>query len=335
MVQKFCMKRSYSVIIPVYNRPEEVDELLTSLRHQTYKIFEVLIIEDGSSNKCDKVVEKYKDQLAVTYFFKENTGQGFTRNYGFERAKGDYLIVFDSDCIIPDHYFQAINEFLDKNPLDAFGGPDKAHPDFNSLQKAISYSMTSFFTTGGIRGRKKHLGTFHPRSFNMGISQEVFEKTGGYIIPRMGEDIEFSIRINKKGFKSGLIPEAFVYHKRRTSLRQFWKQLFFFGRARINIARFYPSELKLVHLFPALFLLFLICILVTALFSLNLFGMGLAVIAAWSLAILIDGTVKNKSFTVGALSVAAAFTQLLAYAAGFMKEALVFSRSPYEAAEKG
>lgn len=326
--------RKYSVIIPVYNRPDEVNELLESLTKQTYKDFEILIIEDGSSNKCDKVVEQYKSKLEVVYYFKENTGQGFTRNYGFERATGDYFIVFDSDCIIPGHYLEAVNDFLNRKQLDAFGGPDKAHPEFNNLQKAISYSMTSLFTTGGIRGSKKHIGPFHPRSFNMGISKEVFDATGGYVIPRMGEDIEFSIRINKKGFKTGLIPDAYVYHKRRTSFRQFWNQLRFFGRARINIARFYPEELKLVHLFPALFLVFLIVVLFSVIMSPLLFGIGFGIIAVWALAIFIDSSIKNKNLRVGFLSIGAAFIQLLAYAIGFLQEAMVFRRSPFEAAKE-
>ena len=219
--------RFYSIIIPVYNRPDEVDELLNSLLPQTYRNFEVIIIEDGSAIKCEHVVDKYKTKIAVEYFFKENEGQGFARNFGFERAKGDYFIVFDSDCLIPQNYLELVDDFLNSHDLDAYGGPDMAHPDFNVLQKAISYSMTSPFTTGGIRGGRKHLCKFHPRSFNMGISKQVFENTGGYKITRMGEDIEFSIRIINSGFKTALIQDAFVYHKRRSSLSQFYKQLHF------------------------------------------------------------------------------------------------------------
>lgn len=329
------MQPKFSVIIPVYNRPEEVEELLESLTKQTYKNFEILIVEDGSTEKCEKIFLKYQDKLQLNYFFKENSGQGFSRNYGFERANGEYFIVFDSDCIIPEHYFEAVNHHLKKAKLDAFGGPDKAHPDFNDMQKAISYSMTSLFTTGGIRGRKKHIGPFHPRSFNMGISKEVFKETGGYIIPRMGEDIEFSIRIIKKGFKTGLIPDAFVYHKRRTSFKQFWKQLHFFGRARINIARFYPSELKLVHLFPSFFLIYLVLVMLSLIMSPGLFASGFLFIVAWATAIFIDASVKNKSLRVGSLAVIAAFIQLSAYAVGFLKEAMLFKRSPYEASKRG
>ena len=164
----------YSIVIPVYNRPQEIDELLESLTKQSFKDFEVIVVEDGSTLRCEDLIGKYSDDLNIKYFYKENSGQGFSRNYGFEQAKGDWLIVFDSDCIIPPNYLQIIDDYVAKHDLDAFGGPDKASPDFTHLQKAISYSMTSFFTTGGIRGNKKHVGQFHPRSFNMGIRKEVF-----------------------------------------------------------------------------------------------------------------------------------------------------------------
>ncbi len=312
--------RFYSVVIPVYNRPDEIDELLESLTHQTYTQFEVIIVEDGSSRRCDHIVEKYTDQLAIRYFYKPNTGQGFSRNFGFERASGDYYVVFDSDCLIPDHYFQTINEYLDKDPLDAFGGPDRAQDDFTIVQKAISYSMTSMFTTGGIRGNKKHVGTFHPRSFNMGISKEVFAKTKGYIITRMGEDIEFSIRIIKSGFRTGLIEEAFVYHKRRTSLRQFYRQLHFFGRARINVSRFYPGEIRWVHSFPALFTLGILGLWVLPLFSSMLFLGALGIFIFYFLLVFSDSLVKTGSLSVAVVSIAAAFTQLFAYGVGFLTE---------------
>lgn len=312
--------RKYSVIIPVYNRPVEVDELLQSLTKQTYTNFEVLIIEDGSTDKCEEVVKKYATILNLKYFYKENSGQGFSRNYGFERAKGDYFIVFDSDCLVPKDYFENVEKHLNEHQLDAFGGPDKAHDSFTNVQKAISYSMTSIFTTGGIRGNKKHVGTFHPRSFNMGISKEVFEKTKGYIITRMGEDIEFSIRIMESGFKAGLIKDAHVYHKRRTNFRQFYKQLHFFGRARINISRFYKKELKLVHAFPALFTIGLFIFPFTWFIYQPLFLVGCGLLALFILLIFIDATFKNKNSAVGFLSIIAAFTQLMAYGIGFISE---------------
>ncbi len=312
--------RFYSVIIPVYNRPQEVDELLDSLTRQTFTNFEVIIVEDGSTSRCDTVAEKYMQQLQLTYYFKPNTGQGFSRNFGFEKAKGDYFIVFDSDCLIPPHYFQAVEDFLNAQPVGAFGGPDKAHESFTIMQKAISYSMTSPFTTGGIRGNKKHYGTFHPRSFNMGIAKAVFEKVGGYAITRMGEDLEYSMRIIKAGFKTALIPDAYVYHKRRTSLKQFYKQLHFFGRARINVGRFYPEEVKLLHWFPALFTLGFLSLPLFWLIAKPLALLGSAVYALFFLLNFASSLSKNKSLPVALVSIATSFTQLFAYGIGFLTE---------------
>jgi len=308
----------YSIIIPVYNRPQEVDELLASLTQQAYSNFEVVIVEDGSENTCKSIIEKYSERLNIQYHFKENAGQGFARNYGFEKAIGDYFIVFDSDCLIPASYLELVDKSIQKNGWDAFGGPDKEHESFTLIQKAISYSMTSSFTTGGIRGNKKHAGTFHPRSFNMGLSKAVFTKTQGYKITRMGEDIEFSIRIIENGFKVGLIPEAFVYHKRRTNLLQFYKQLHFFGRARINISRFYPNELKLVHTFPALFLLG--CIVLPSLYVLAplFFKLGVGLLSVFYLAIFLHSTVIMKNPIIGVLALVTSTIQLLAYGVGFV-----------------
>lgn len=312
----------YSVVIPVYNRPQEVEELLQSLALQTFQNFEILLIEDGSEVKCDEVAKAYSQRLDIHYHFKKNEGQGFARNYGFERAKGDYFIVFDSDCIIPKHYFAVVDQFLKEHQTDAFGGPDQAHPTFNSLQKAISYSMTSPFTTGGIRGREKRLGTFHPRSFNMGIAKEVFERTRGYRITRMGEDIEFSIRIQQEGFKSRLIPEAYVFHKRRGSITQFYKQLHFFGRARVNVNRFFPGELKMLHALPALFVLALL-IGFTSFFwweeLFMFFGGGLSI---YLIVIGIHATYIFGSLKVGILSIITSITQLVGYGMGLFQELL-------------
>ena len=313
----------FSVVIPVYNRPEEIRELLESLTKQTYDDFEVLIIEDGSENDCKDIVESFNQQLDIRYYYKENSGQGFSRNYGFEQAKGDYFVVFDSDCLIPEHYFETVCIHLSTNKLDAWGGPDKAHDSFSTLQKAISYSMTSPFTTGGIRGNKRHAGTFHPRSFNMGISKEVFEETSGYNITRMGEDIEFSLRIINHGFKTGLIPDAYVYHKRRTSLKAFFKQLHFFGRARINISRFFPDEVKFVHLLPMFFALGLVFFLSLPFWNLFLLKVGAVLLTIYGLLIAIDSTFKNKNPLVGLLSVLTSLIQLTAYGMGFMREWLV------------
>jgi glycosyltransferase involved in cell wall biosynthesis len=317
----------YSVIIPVYNRPNEVDELLTSLQGQTFKDFEVLIVEDGSSNKCESVVEKYKESLNVNYYFKENSGQGFSRNFGFERSSGEWLIVFDSDCLIPIDYFEQVEKHLRINSsLDAFGGPDRSHESFTPVQKSISYAMTSFITTGGIRGNKKHLGSFHPRSFNMGIRKKVFEKTNGYLLPRKGEDIEFSIRIINNGFNTALIEEAFVYHKRRTNFKQFFKQLHFFGTARINVYRFFKSELKLVHFFPSVFLMGLLFSLGIVPIYPKIGVMGLSIYAIYFVLILVDSSFRTKSLKVGILSVFASLIQLTAYGLGLIQEGILFLR---------
>lgn len=310
----------FSVIIPIYNRPQEVDELLESLSRQTYHHFETLIIEDGSKERCKEVIEQYSDQLDIRYFYRENSGQGFSRNFGFERAEGDFLVVFDSDCIIPPHYFETVNRYLQEHPVDAYGGPDRAHASFTPIQKAISYAMTSPLTTGGIRGNKRHAGTFHPRSFNMGISRQVYEETGGYRITRMGEDIEFSIRITNAGFTIALIEDAFVYHKRRTNLFQFFKQLHFFGRARINVSRFYPSEIKMIHTLPAFFTLGLIFLFLVPLWNLSLFKLLLIPFLLFFALLFIHSAYQNKSIYIGILSIATTFIQLTAYGIGFLKE---------------
>jgi glycosyltransferase involved in cell wall biosynthesis len=310
----------FSVIIPVYNRPKEVDELLQSLSAQDYTNFEVLIIEDGSTERCSEVVKSYEEQLNISYYYKENSGQGFSRNYGFERAQGDYLVVFDSDCLIPPHYFRVVGEQLRERELDAYGGPDSALDSFTPLQQAINYSMTSIFTTGGIRGREKHSGTFHPRSFNMGISHEVFDTTGGYRITRMGEDIEFSIRIIEQGFKTGLIPEAWVYHKRRTSLIDFFRQLHFFGRARINVSRFYPSEIKWIHTLPALFVVCFLVWISLAFWQQEAFVI-IGIVGLCILCLLaVHAAVNTKKFFVGIMGAATSFIQLFAYGTGFLRE---------------
>ena len=310
----------YSIVIPVFNRPREIDELLNSLTKQTFKNFEVIVVEDGSTDKCDVIIDKYRHQLDIQYFFKPNSGPGFSKNYGFKKAKGDYFIVFDSDCLIPPHYFEVVEKGLTEEQFDAYGGSDKAHSSFTTIQKAISYSMTSPFTTGGIRGRKKHVGTFHPRSFNMGISKEVFEKTKGYALQYVGEDIEFSIRIIKNGFKTGLIADAYVYHKRRTSLSQFYKQVHAFGKARINISRIFPKELKLVHAMPAAFVIGLVVYLVLPLFNMALFKLGTFFLIVYCSVIFIDATKENKSILVGLTSIVTSFVQLSGYGVGFLKE---------------
>lgn len=304
-----------SLIIPVYNRPDEVDELLGSLTTQSFKEFEVVVVEDGSSIPCKEVVDRYRNELNVHYYSKPNSGPGQTRNYGAERSAGEYLIILDSDCILPPGYLDAIETELNSSPADAFGGPDRAHESFTDMQKAINYSMTSFFTTGGIRGGKKKMDKFYPRSFNMGVKKEVYTALGGFSKMRFGEDIDFSIRIFKGGYSCRLFPDAWVYHKRRTDLRKFFKQVHNSGIARINLYKKYPESLKVVHLLPAAFTLGVSVLLVGALFC----AYSLIPIALYALLVCIDSTIQNRSLRIGIYSVAAAFIQLIGYGTGFWR----------------
>lgn len=304
----------YSFIIPVYNRPEEVDELLDSLTHQTFRDFEVLVIEDGSAIPCKDIVEKYDDLLSIKYFVKPNSGPGQTRNYGAERAEGEYLLILDSDCIVPPTYLEAVEAELNREPADAFGGPDRAHSSFSDIQKAINYAMTSFFTTGGIRGGKKKMDKFYPRSFNMGVRAEAYQALGGFSKMRFGEDIDFSIRIFKNGYRCRLFPEAWVWHKRRTDFRKFFKQVHNSGIARINLYKKYPESLKVVHLLPAAFTVGLLVLLLGSIWCL----WCLLPILSFILLIFIDASIRNKSIRIGCLSVAASFIQLVGYGSGFI-----------------
>ena len=305
----------YSVIIPVYNRPDEVDELLQSLTQQSFKDFEVIVVEDGSSIPCKPVTEKYQELLDVHYYDKPNSGPGQTRNYGVERSKGEYLIILDSDCILPEGYFLAVEEERQHEAADAFGGPDRAHESFTNIQKAINYSMTSFFTTGGIRGGKKKMDKFYPRSFNMGVRREVYEALGGFSRMRFGEDIDFSIRIFKGEYRCRLFPGAWVYHKRRTDLKKFFKQVHNSGIARIDLYKKYPESLKVVHLLPAVFTVGVVLVLLAAFIC----PWSLLLLALFAIIIFMDASICNKSVKIGGLSVIAAFIQLTGYGSGFLR----------------
>lgn len=324
----------FSFIVPVYNRPDEVDELLDSLTRQNETDFEVIIVEDGSAVPCQAVCQKYEDKLDLHYFSKANSGPGQSRNYGAERARGEYLIVLDSDVVLPDGYLTAVKAELQREPADAFGGPDSAHDSFTPTQKAISYSMTSFFTTGGIRGGKKKLDKFYPRSFNMGIRRDVYQQLGGFSKMRFGEDIDFSIRIFKAGCRCRLFPGAWVWHKRRTDFRKFFRQVYNSGIARINLYKKYPESLKLVHLLPMVFTLGVVgLVLLFVAGVLHYFftfnpanrDMGLWIclisllpLLLYSLLICADSTRLNHSLKIGLLSIRAAFTQLMGYGFGFI-----------------
>lgn len=304
----------YSIIIPVYNRPDEVDELLLSLTDQTYKNFEIILVEDGSLNTCAHIKDKYQPTLAIHYLYQDNTGPGPARNFGAAKSTGDYLIFLDSDCIIPPMYLEEVEKELNHDPSDAFGGADRADDSFTPIQKAINYSMTSFFTTGGIRGGKKQLDRFYPRSFNLGVKHEVFDDLGGFAEMRFGEDIDFSIRVIAAGYTSRLFPQSWVYHKRRTNLNKFFKQVFNSGIARINLYKKYPETLKAIHLLPAVFTVGLTGLLACSFLSVFF----LFPVLLYALILFIDASVKTHSLYIGLLSVNAAFVQLMAYGSGFL-----------------
>lgn len=305
----------FSIIIPVYNRPDEVDELLESLSKQTFLDFEVLLIEDGSSIKCDVVAQKYNHLINIRYYLKENSGRSETRNYGMEKAKGEYFVFFDSDCVIPSFYFEKIKKTLSENYTDSYGGPDKADKSFNQLQKAISFSMTSFLTTGGIRGSKgTKLEKFVPRTFNMGFSKEVYKEVGEFK-DMFGEDIDLSLRIRNKGYTCQLIPDAFVYHKRRVDLRSFYRQVHVFGMARISIYLLHSSSLKIVHTLPALFTIISLIIIFVSLFNIWI----LTPLIIYFGLIFIVSSIEYKNISIGFISIITSGIQLYAYGWGFIK----------------
>lgn len=310
----------FSIIIPVFNRPGELAELLASLTCQTFSQFEVIVIEDGSSISSEKIIDRFKDLFSISYIQQENSGQGFARNRGMAQAKGDFFVVLDSDVIVPASYLEVLNQAILDRSLDAFGGPDAAASDFSNLQKAMDYAMTSFWTTGGIRGKLKDPSKYQARGFNMGVSRRVFEKIGGFVDPNRGEDIEWSIRIKKAGFKLELVEEAFVYHKRKNTLWSFANQAFSFGSNRVNVSRFHPEAIKLVHLLPTFFLIFLISIVVNAVFFKFLLIPHLLILFVWASLIVVSASSKNQSILVGVLALLTSLIQLCGYGAGLVVE---------------
>ena len=311
------LELQFSIIIPVYNRPQEIEELLDSLSKQTFaKDFEVIIVEDGSTLKSDEIVKSYSSKLNLKYFFKDNSGAGASRNYGMQRANGNYFIIFDSDCIIPPHYLEELEKSLTHNFTDAFGGADAAHDSFTIIQKAINYSMTSFFTTGGIRGKKKSVGKFQPRSFNLGISKSAFEKTKGFSKMKIGEDIDLTFRLWENKFETQFIENCFVYHKRRSTFQQFFKQTFAFGNGRPFLNKKYPGTAKITYWFPALFILSFITSLLLLTIGFNFFTLLFAV---YFLIIFIDSLLKNKNIGVAFISIITTIIQFTGYGFGFLK----------------
>jgi glycosyltransferase involved in cell wall biosynthesis len=310
----------YSFVIPVFNRPDHIEKLLECLVKQTYKNFEVIVVESGSSIKSDKIIEQFADKLIIRYISKGNDGQGFSRNRGMKEAKGDYFVILDSDILMPETYLETVNNSLKENYLDTYGGPDQLHPESSDFQKAVNFCMTSLLTTGGTRGKKSSVGTYYPRSFNMGISREVYEKTNGFKIPFMGEDIEWSQRIIAAGFKTGLIENAYVNHERKGDFKGYYKQLNFFGKARINIRQLVPGSFKLTHLLPvaycAYFLLLVILFATGAPFTLLI----VIPFLVYNFSLFIAALATHKSLKIALTSVFLANTLMLAYCTGMLTE---------------
>jgi glycosyltransferase involved in cell wall biosynthesis len=307
----------FSVIIPVFNRPQEIEEMLESLTKTTFKAdFEILIIEDGSTNKCENVVEKYKSSLNIRYFFKSNSGPGDSRNFGMKKAKGDYFLIFDSDCIIPEQYLNEVFKELNHSFVDCFGGPDKALDSFSTIQKAINFTMTSFLTTGGIRGGNEKIGKFQPRSFNMGISKLAFEKSGGFGNIHPGEDPDLTIRLWELGFETRLISSAYVFHKRRIDFEKFYKQVNKFGKTRLILNMWYPKYEKITYLFPTFFTLGLLVSLALSVFGFYYF---IWLYSIYFLLIFIFSSFENKNIVIGFISVLTTFIQFYGYGFGFTK----------------
>ena len=307
----------YSVIVPVYNRLDEVTELLESLKHQTLKdCFEVILVEDGSTAPCRSAADKaLADGLDVKYYFKPNEGRSIARNYGMERAVGDYFIFFDSDCVIPPDYFERVDARLRREPLDCFGGPDAAHDSFTTTQKAINYTMTSFLTTGGIRGGAVSMEKFTPRTFNMGFSRSVYQQVGGFR-EMFSEDIDMSTRIRQGGFSIGLIREAPVWHKRRVDFRKFFRQVHVFGMSRITLKLLYPGSLKVVHTLPAIAVLMALALVVA---GCTLSWWFFVPLALYLIALFVGALISTRSVVIALKAIPAAIIQLGGYVSGFIK----------------
>ena len=310
----------YSIIISVFNRPHEVIELLDSLAVQSVKEFEVIVVEDGSSDSCADISLSFNEQLTIHYYSKENNGQGFSRNFGAERAQGDWLFFFDSDCIIPPTYFESFEAFSSENEFDAFSGPDMASNDFSVLQRAISYSMTSFLTTGSIRGKKENVNKVEFRSFNLGIKKFVFKQLGGFAKTNMREDIELSHRVTTNGFEVVLIPDARIYHKRRNTIRSYFTQIWSVGRTRLQLKRSFGIPIRVVRLLPLIFSIGLVLCISFWMLGYKWGLIGLRIYLLYSLALFVDSMAKSENILVGALSVLTTLIQFIGYGFGFLRE---------------
>lgn len=325
------MNLFFSIIVPVFNRPEEIQELLGSLLSQDFKEnFEIVIVEDGSSESSEEVVRKFQSDLQISYYFKENSGPGDSRNYGMQKAKGNYYIILDSDCILPEQYLTEVNKELQKQFVHCFGGPDAANGTFTTVQKAINYVMTSFFTTGGIRGGSNSVGKFQPRSFNMGISREVFEATGGFGQIHPGEDPDLTFRIWKAGYATRLFPKAFVYHKRRINWKKFYIQVNKFGMVRPILNKWHLGTAKLTYWLPTLFMMVLLASILLAVSGI-IFPLGILI--AYLMLLFFDSLIKNKNIKVAFLTIFAVLTQFTGYGIGFLKSTILLNFSNKEPEE--
>ncbi|MNF32597.1 putative glycosyltransferase EpsJ [compost metagenome] len=322
----------FSLIIPVYNRPDEVDELLESLSKSDYpEIYEIVLVEDGSTLRCQDVAQKYGDRLDISYYYKENSGPGDSRNYGMKKARGDYFIIFDSDCIIPKQYLTEVDKALKENYVDCFGGPDKALDSFSDIQKAINFAMTSFLTTGGIRGGSEKIDKFQPRSFNMGLSRKAFEASKGFGNIHPGEDPDLSIRLWNLGFETKLFPKAFVYHKRRIDWDKFSIQVNKFGKARPILNSWYPQYNKLTFFFPSAFIIGFFLSIILLLFNQDLL---LQLYFLYFIVLFLASTIQNRSLKIGYLSLIAVWKQFYGYGTGFLKsyiKVIIMKQKPQEA----
>ncbi|WP_396172004.1 glycosyltransferase [Flavobacterium sp.] len=307
----------FSLIIPVYNRPDEINELLESLTAQDFgQPFEVVVVEDGSTISCEHLVETFKDKLTIAYFFKTNSGPGDSRNFGMKQANGDYFLIFDSDCIIPKNYLTAVSKALEKEFVDCFGGPDQALDSFSDIQKAINFAMTSFLTTGGIRGGSEKLNRFQPRSFNMGISKKAFKASNGFGTIHPGEDPDLSIRLWNLGFQTKLIPEAYVYHKRRIDWTKFYTQVNKFGKARPILNSWYPEHAKLTFFLPTLFILGVDVAIIALLFGVYF---PIVFYLDYFIVLFFTSLFSNKSLKIASLTIVAVCIQFYGYGIGFLK----------------
>lgn len=307
---------NYSFIIPVYNRPDEIEELLESLITQNFQnSFEVVVVEDGSTITCEHIINKFSDLLNISYFYKPNSGPGDSRNFGMQHAKGDYFIILDSDCIIPSQYLSEVDSYLSTDYVDCFGGPDAALESFSDIQKAINITMTSFLTTGGIRGGSEKISKFQPRSFNMGISKKAFQVSKGFGKIHPGEDPDLTIRLWNLGFETRLFPKAYVYHKRRVDWKKFYTQVNKFGKARPILNYRYPEYSKLTYWFPTLFITMLLGAVVLSLFKIY-FALILCLI--YFMVLFIVAIIKEKKIKIGFLTIISTLIQFYGYGKGFL-----------------